>query len=114
VNATERCLMGGVPSLLDESRFTLAETAEAYESFGLSRHAAAVRELAELVDDTKLPRDRRERARRVREVEVPPSDVDRLNKRFPTSQADENEVWGRLAETIRAYPDAFPAAGDAA
>ena len=105
--------MDGVPSLLEESRFTLGETAEAYESFGFSRHAAVMRELAALVDDSKLSRDRRERARQLNEVEISTADVDRLNDGFPMSQAEENEVWRELAKTIREHPDAFAAAGDA-
>jgi hypothetical protein len=113
VNATERCLMDGVPSLLGESRFTLAETAEAYESFGFSRHAAVIRELAGLVDDTKLSRDRRERARQVNEVEISSADTDRLNQRFPMSQAEENEVWRGLAKVIREHPERFAAAEQA-
>ena len=110
VNATERCLMDGVPSLLDETRFTLAKTAEAYESFGFSRHAAVVRELGGLVDETKLSRDRRGRARQLHEIDISPADTDRLNQRFPMSQADENEVWRGLAQVIREHPEAFTAA----
>ena len=103
--------MDGVPSLLEESRFTLAETAEAYESFGFSRHAAVVSELAALVDETKLSRDRRERARQLNEVEISSTDTDRLNQRFPMSQTDENEVWRRLAKFVREHPEALaPAA----
>jgi hypothetical protein len=113
VNATERCLMDGVPSLLEESHFSLAETAEAYESFRFSRHAAAIRELAELVDDTRLSRDRRERLTQLNEVEIPSAVTDRLNKRFPMSQAEESEVWRVLAKKIREHPEAFSAAGEA-
>jgi hypothetical protein len=112
VNATERCLMDGVPSLLEESRFTLAETAEAYESFGFPRHAAVVRELAALVDDSKLSHDRRERARELLDVEISMADVDRLNRQFPISEAEETAVWRALAVIIREHPEAFPAAGD--
>jgi hypothetical protein len=106
VNATERALMDGLPSILADSRFGLAETVEAYDSFGLAEHAAAVRELAGLIDDTKLSRDRRARAGELADMHISPADVDRLNRQFPSS--DEDEVWRRLAQVIREHPEAFP------
>ena len=112
VSATERCLAGGVASLLEERRFTLAETAEAFGSFGLDRHAAAVRELAALVGIHELARARRERGRDLNAVELSAADADWLNREFPMSQADEDQVWRALADAIRGRPDVFSVRGD--
>lgn len=101
--------MGGVPSLLADRRFTLAETAEAYESFRFADHAAVVRELAALVNESNIPCDRCEHSPRINHAKVSAAETDRLNKRFPMSKADENEVWRRLATIVREQPQAFAA-----
>ena len=111
VNATERCLMGGPPSLLEDPGFSLAETADAFASFGFAAHAHVVRELNALVDDRLLSRDRRQRSAQLNDITIPPADIDRLNRLFPK---DEDRVWRLLADVIRRHPDAFPAAHDAA
>ena len=108
VAATDRCLMSGVSSLLEDVRFTLAETADAYDFFGLDAHARAVRELRALVNDEALSRDWKERDRQLlNEVEMPSSEIDRLNDLFPS---DETEVYPRLAAFVRQHPEVFPEA----
>src|SRR3954468_9805559 len=78
VAATEFFLMSGLPSLLEETLFTLAETADAYDAFGLDAHARAVRELRAVVNDEALSRDRKERDAQLNDVEMPASEIDRL------------------------------------
>lgn len=101
--AVERYLMGGVPSLLEDPRFTLTETTDSLESFGLTAHAAAIRELRQSVDETALSSDRRERAGQLPHLPLP--DIDRLNALFPH---DEGDVYARLAAAVREHPDQFP------
>ena len=109
VSALEVCLQDGVPTLLEEVRFGLAETADAFESFGFEAHAHAVRELNALVDDRRLSRDRRERQKQLNDVDMPTAEVDRLNRLFPH---DEDEVWRRLATVVREHPEAFGTSDD--
>src|SRR5688572_20824856 len=105
VNATERALAGGISGVLDDVRFTLAETIEAFEWFGLDRHAAAVRALAATVDERALSRNHRERDRQLMESAKSGAWQD-LSPEFPTS-AEEHAVWRLLAQFIRNHPEAF-------
>ena len=105
VNAAERYLDGGVGALLRDVRFSLAETADAFSSFGFDAHAHAVRALNELVDDRLLSRDPRERDRQLlNEVILSSAEIRRLDRLFPS---DETEVWRRLAAVVREHPEAF-------
>jgi hypothetical protein len=111
VAATEFCLMSGLPSLLEETRFTLAETADAYDAFGLDAHARAVRELRAVVNDETLSRDPGERDQQLlNDVEMPTAEIDRLNRLFPMAQAATADVYQRLAAFVRQHPEVFPAA----
>ena len=105
VNATERCLMSGIGSLLEDARFSLAETADAFSAFGFDAHARAVKALNDLVDDRLLSRDPRVRDRQLlNEVILAPADGERLNRLFPN---DESEIWHRLAAFVREHPRTF-------
>ncbi len=109
VAATDNIFQNGILFLVvEEERFELLETADAFESFGFTTLAQAIRDLNKRIGQPHLSTNRHERLRQVDGMNFSVVDHHQLNDVFFSH--GEDAIYRVLAKVIRQHPEAFPPA----